>query len=383
MPWIAFFANGIWVLVIGLMGPSVPFIIEEFSIDYSQAGLIFSILSIAAFFGTFFGGWVSDYKRRKFFWLLFLAVLAAGLVSFGFAPGYLVLLAVVFVMSLFGSPIGAVGQSIMLQMFPEKRGSFLSLSTMFAAIGSFSAPILISLSFLAGFRWRAAFYITALMVFVLLVKVVFTRLPKPVAHTGSSFSIFKLFGDWKILFHGLMIFLAVGIDMGFSYWLAEYFIKSAGAAAEISGFAVGCYLAGIILGRFINSKKPDRISLWAVCSGGLVLTSAALFAFLNLGIFQIKLVLAFLYGLGLAPIFPSMLASGTALYPTRSGAVTAILFSMMSLSGAVFPFMVGSIGTGLGIEKAYYSLYIVIVLIAAGLILGWKIIRQPGGESRA
>ena len=137
--WTAFSANGLWVLVIGLMGPSVPFIIREFSINYSQAGLIFTVLSFSSFIGTFLGGWVSDYKRRRVFWMLFLAALSAGLVVFANSHSFFLILLTVFFMSLFGSPIGAVGQSIMLQVYPDRRRKYLSLSTMFAAAGSFIA----------------------------------------------------------------------------------------------------------------------------------------------------------------------------------------------------------------------------------------------------
>lgn len=56
MPWIAFLANGLWVMVIGLMGPSLPAIIQDYGITYGQAGLIFTSLSAGSLLGTFFGG---------------------------------------------------------------------------------------------------------------------------------------------------------------------------------------------------------------------------------------------------------------------------------------------------------------------------------------
>ena len=69
------------------------------------------------------------------------------------------------------------------------------------------------------------------------------------------------------------------------------------------------------------------------------------------------------------------MSAGTALYPQRSGAVTAVLFSMMSFSGAVFPVIIGAVGTGRGIENAYYALFFIMVPIATGLIAGSRVIR--------
>jgi MFS family permease len=354
------------------MGPSVPFIIKDFSLDYSQAGLILTLLSAASFFGTFAGGWVSDYPRRKLFWLLFLFFLAAGLMFFGLAPTYAFLLCTVFLMSLLGSPIGAVGQSIMLQMYPDKRGAYLSLSTMFAALGSLAAPVMISLLSIAGLGWRSAFFTTAVLVLCLFALVAGSKLPRPIEQPCRSFNVFKLFTDRRVLFAGSMIFFGVGIDLGFSFWLAEYFVSRLGAAVEISGFAVGSYLFGVILGRLLNARKPVKLSLWIYPLTGLALAAVSLFFFLKVELFQLKLALCFLYGLGVGPVFPSMMSAGTAAYPQRSGAVTAVLFSMMSLSGAVFPVIIGSIGSGHGIEQAYYSLFILMIPIAAGLIAGGK-----------
>ncbi len=372
MPWTAFSANGLWVLVIGLMGPSVPFIIREFSINYSQAGLIFTVLSFSSFIGTFLGGWVSDYKRRRVFWMLFLAALSAGLVVFANSHSFFLILLTVFFMSLFGSPIGAVGQSIMLQVYPDRRRKYLSLSTMFAAAGSFIAPLLISSVCVAGFEWRAAFLIVSAAVLVLLIIVASSRLPEPAASGESRFAVFGLYKDKRIVFAGLMIFICVGFDLGFSYWLAEYFISSTGTAAEYSGFAVGCYLIGVVSGRLLNSRRPESSGVWMLPAAGLAVAAVSLVLFLNIDIFQLKLFLCLLYGLGIGPSFPSMMAMGTSLYPQRSGAATAVLFSMMSLSGAVFPMIIGTIGRSVGIDQAYYALLIVMLVFGVGILIRKK-----------
>ncbi len=57
------------------------------------------------------------------------------------------------------------------------------------------------------------------------------------------------------------------------------------------------------------------------------------------------------------------MARGTGLYPGKTGAVTGILFSTMSLSGMAFPFLIELIGTNVGIESAYYSLIAIELII--------------------
>ena len=242
MPWIAFLANGLWLMVIGLLGPAIPSIIVEFDLDYSSAGLIFTLLSAGSLLGTFIGGVASDYSRRKILWAFFSIMLASGLVLVGVAPSYPALLVVIFFMSLFGGPIGAVGQSIMLQMFPQKRISYLSLQTTFAAAGSLTAPLILAFIFLSGGSWRFAFFTVGGFVLLLFIWIVFVKLPEPAAKHGNRISLKSIIADKSMILIGSMIFLSVGIDIGFSYWLAEYFTTVVGSAAAFSSLAVSAFL---------------------------------------------------------------------------------------------------------------------------------------------
>ena len=65
MPYLAFASNFTWVMVIGLLGPSIPSIIEDLGIDYTRAGLFFTMLSLGSLFGTTLAGIASDYLNRK------------------------------------------------------------------------------------------------------------------------------------------------------------------------------------------------------------------------------------------------------------------------------------------------------------------------------
>jgi MFS transporter, FHS family, glucose/mannose:H+ symporter len=369
MPWIAFLANGLWLMVIGLLGPAIPSIIVEFNLDYTSAGLIFTLLSAGSLLGTFLGGIASDYNRRKLLWAIFAVLLAIGLVLTGLTPGYTALLFIIFFMSLFGGPIGAVGQSVMLQMFPEKRTSYLSLQTMFAAAGSFIAPLILTLIFLSGGNWRTAFFTVAALVFILFLWIVFAKLPLPSKQHGNRIPLKSIVADKSIILIGSMIFLSVGIDIGFSYWLAEYFTTVVGAAAAFSSIAVSAYLCGVIVSRFSMSRYSKLSGIGKITLFGLTLSGISLVLFLNLPLPWLKLLMAVFYGIGVGPVFPFLLSMGTGLYPGKSGAVTGILFAAVSFSGMVFPLLIGLIGNTVGIEGAFYSLFVVGVLIVLGVML--------------
>ncbi len=368
MPWIAFLANGLWLMVIGLLGPAIPSIIVEFDLDYSSAGLIFTLLSAGSLLGTFIGGVASDYSRRKILWAFFSIMLASGLVFVGVVRSYPALLVVIFFMSLFGGPIGAVGQSIMLQMFPQKRVSYLSLQTTFAAAGSLTAPLILALIFLSGGSWRFAFFTVAGFVLFLFMWIVFVKLPEPAVKHENRISLKSIIADKSMILIGIMIFFSVGIDIGFSYWLAEYFVTVVGSAAVFSSLAVSAFLSGVILSRLSLSHFSDSARIGLIIAG-LIIAGISLLLFLNVPFIWLKLLLCVLYGIGIGPVFPLLMARGTGLYPGKSGAVTGILFATISLGGMVFPFLIGLIGNYAGIEGAYYSLFALGILIASVVLI--------------
>jgi len=367
MPSISFAANALWLLVIGLFGPLVPSLIADFQISYSEAGLIFTFLSAGALIGSFVSSALSDRLHRKRLWLALTALLTAGLLLTGSAGRYRYLLGSVFVMSLFGGSVGPVGQSIMLAMFPEKRGRYLSLQTMWAAAGSLAAPFAAAAALALFGGWRYGFYAAAAATLLLCLGIFAVQLPGKAQGGGDRIPLRRIAGDREVIRAGLLIFLSVGIDIGFSYWLTEYLIISAGADEAAAGLAVSVYLAGGAAGRFSLARLSVKGGRRLIIAGPAA-AAVSLALMLQVPGIVMKLLCCLLYGAGTGPLFPSLLSAGTARYPESSGAVTGVLFAMMSAAGMAFPLFVGIIGTRFGIEGAYITLALITLMIIPGLL---------------
>jgi len=230
MPHVSYAANLLWVMVIGLLGPSIPGIVNGLGISYAQAGFLFTLLSLGSLFGSSLGAIASDYLNRKRILASFCGLLTCGLIYVGFVPGYVALCVTVFVFSLFGSPIGAIGQSIMLDMYQSQRSKLLSIQTLFAAVGSFIAPLLVSLNFAGGLSWRGPFVETAALALLLMIVVLWVRIPNSSADQGEKAPLRHIMRNPNILLASALVFLSVAVDLGFSYWLAEYFNAELGVS---------------------------------------------------------------------------------------------------------------------------------------------------------
>ena len=85
-----------------------------------------------------------------------------------------------------------------------------------------------------------------------------------------------------------------------------------------------------------------------------------------------------MYGLGVGPVFPLLMARGTREFPEQSGAVSGILYAGVSLGGMVFPLLVGALAEKFGIVRSYWFCAAAAgVLLVAALVQG----REPAARS--
>ncbi len=369
MPHVSFASNLLWVMVIGLLGPSVPVIVSSLGISYAQAGFLFTLLSLGSLFGSSLGAIASDYVNRKRILAAFCGLFAVGLLSVGFAPSYIALCVTVLVFSLFGSPIGSIGQSVMLDMYPDQRSRYLSIQTLFAAVGSFIAPLLVAANLAGGLSWRWPFLETAALVLLLVVAVLLVRIPDSAAKHGGRTPLRSIIRNPTMGIAAVLIFFYVSVDLGFSYWLAEYFSAELGVSVRLSSAAVSVFLVGMISSRLATSRLVKSIATKRILIAGLSVASISLLAFILVPVVWLKAVLACTYGLGVGPVFPLIVAKASEEYPQQSGAVTGLLFGCVSLGGMVFPLVLGVLASAVGIERSYYLPLTILVLILAGVLI--------------
>jgi MFS family permease len=381
MPYLAFASNFLWVLVIGLLGPSVPAILADLGIGYTQAGLFFTMLSLGSLFGTFLGGLASDRLPRKLLFAAIALLLALGLAGATLAPSYSWILAAIFLFSLFGSPAGVVGQSIMLDVLPGRRAQLLSLQTMFSSLGSLAAPLLVSANLTPGepARWRWPFAQVAGLAMLLFLGILLTRLPAARQDSRGRGALRRVLGSPRVLWSAVLIFFCVAPDLGFSFWLAEHFRADLSVGLRLSSAVVSLYLAGMIAGRWLTSRLVKTRQARRLVQGGLVLSLASLACFLACPWIGAKLAAILTYGLGTAPVFPLLMAGGTEGFPDCPGVVSGVLFAAVSLGGMVFPILLGAVADSVGIRGAYLIVGGVLVGLLTAVSLARRRLFRPAG----
>jgi MFS family permease len=367
MPALAFATSFLWVMVMGILGPCLPAMMSDLGIGYAQAGFLFTLLSLGSLIGTSLGAIGSDYLPRKLLYGTCVLALSLGLLALGFMTGYVLIALVLFLLSAMGSPIGAIGQSIMLDMFPGKRERYLSFMALFGALGSLLSPIIVGLNFTASLSWRWTFREASILVLMVFLGLLALRLPDRSRPAGRA-SLLTILRHRGVLSSAALIFLSVAPDLGFSYWLAQHFSSELHQSMRLSSSVIGIYLVGVIAGRLLVPSFLKRVSPRGILVGGICLALASILSFILAPLVPVKIALAALYGFGIGPLFPLIVAKGTREFPAQAGAVTGLLYGSLSLGGMAFPLLVGALAARWGINHAYLFCAAVLVLLLGAML---------------
>jgi FSR family fosmidomycin resistance protein-like MFS transporter len=266
IPGLGFASNFLWVMMIGLFGGSL-------------------------------GASASDRAPRRALYTGCAVCLAIGLALVGFMPSFASAALLVFLLSVAGSPLGSIGQSIMLGMAPERRERNLSRFTTFGALGSFVAPILVSANFTAGLAWRFPFLETAALALVLFVAILAVPIP-PAGAPQKRAKALAMLANPLVLSTWVMIFFSVAIDLGFVYWLSEYFKTELGVSLRLASSVAGVYLVGVISGRLLMPVALRRLRAETLLPASLGVTLGGIILFILVPGPVAKAALCAVYGLG-------------------------------------------------------------------------------------
>jgi fucose permease len=210
------------------------------------------------------------------------------------------------------------------------------------------------------------------MALALFVAILLVPLPRARGRLQGWGSLGRLLAHPRVLTCAVLIFFSVAPDLGFSFWLAEHFRTELKVDLRLASAVVSVYLVGMMAGRLATTRLLRRVSARRIMQAGLGLGLASLAVFLAAPWVPVKVLAILAYGLGGAPVFPMLMASGTSAFPERPGAVSGVLFASVSLGGMVFPIVLGAVASAIGIRRSY----LLVGLILAGILLAVSLARK-------
>ncbi len=352
----------------------LPLIKKEFSLSYTQAGLLITAITVTTGLGSFISGYLSDRFGQRillsggfliaslalilcantsFYWQLLLASLLVGAGASTFHPGTIALL---------------------MNLFSERRGRVLGIFMLSGWIGA--AIMLAGVSYLAGrmFSWRQIVFILAwpgLIFAPFFFRSLRFSIRKRHSHPQIESKSAHLSRDTLLL---LIIFFAANLALtmglyGVHNFIPTFMVHAKDISVEKAGYFYIFAAAGGMIGSFFSGRLVDKFSSLLVILMATV-TAIPVILLLTLATNPINLALLLvLFGICYSSIFPPQNVYLANLVPRNAlGRTYGLIQCLSILVGAAAPGITGFLADNLGLISAL-QLGAVPLLLAGALFI--------------
>lgn len=353
--YLAFISLGLPDSIIGVAWPSIQ---TDFNVPLEYGGYISLIVTIGTVLSSLLSGFIiSKLKTGK---VIVFSILLTSLALFGYSISNSYLVLIIFALPL-GFGAGSIDTSLNNYVALHYKSHHMNWLHSFWGLGASIGPAIMAF-FLLDNQWKKGFLTIAIIQIILMI-IISSSLPlwrqhdEEVALKGKTRKSQKI-NEAKGVYYALTIFLVYcAIEFSIGIWGSSYLVFDKGMLISNAARIITVYYLGITTGRFISGVLSIRLSNRTLIYGGISIVLLGAITLL-LSSNSIEYFISFaLLGLGLAPIFPSMIHDtpkhfgkensqyiigyqiafayiGSAIFPSLFG----ILFSYISVS--LFPFTI-------------------------------------------
>jgi MFS transporter, FHS family, glucose/mannose:H+ symporter len=351
-----------------LLGPMLPTLSARWSLNYSQAGALFTAQYLASMLAVALSGVLVSRWGFRFAIKAGLLLMSAGVALLLAGPRIMGIVCI----GVYGGGMGLAvpaANLLVAEVNPGRRSSTLNLLNFCWSAGAVACPFLVA----AATKGQHIVLFLALVAgFGLLVAVGIAAMPSHFAEPSATVAGQKPSAiPWKqrtLPVLGALFLLYVGIENGFGGWIASYAKSLGNLTPALAVMTPSFFYTAMLLGRWLAPlflRRVDEVrlvqaSLLVACTGmaGMILSQGLRGVVLS----------ACLAGLGLACVYPITISLLSREFGPASSRVGSLMFTLSNIGGALLPWMVGvwsnhfgTLKTGLVVPlfgcAAMYGLY--------------------------
>ncbi|MGA9306008.1 MAG: MFS transporter [Candidatus Sulfotelmatobacter sp.] len=335
-----------------LIGPILPILIARWSLSDQRAGLFFTAQFCGSMAGVASIRWLIGRGYRQAFVCGF-TLIAAGVAALNLASNG-ACLGATFV---FGCGLGqtlSTGNLWVAEIYKTRRVAALSILNLLWGIGAIvCAPLVM----LAQRHDATSVLLYALGASSALIAVIVAGMNLEPAETEADEEQTKLglregISRRSTLSLAALFFLYVGSENSVAGWVASLTKRMSSDSGDLWALAPMFFWGGLIAGRALVPMLPVRRFERKLLASGLILAAAGICLLLQAKTFASVAVSVTAAGLGLAAIYPILVAWLVKAFGERSRRIGAIMFALAGMGGAVMPWLVGLASTGTGSLRA-------------------------------
>ena len=373
-----------------IIGATLPKILANFQWDYLAAGIVIGAGAVAYFVSAYLAGRLVKSWGAKSTILLSLTLIVAGLAFFATTPDPAIntLMSALIGLGQGGVEVGV--NTVILRIDAGNTGRPMNVLHGAFAVGAIVGPLAISLLLQVGADWTAVYRGMAAIFVLLAALMALAALPSvPLAAAERDKTSERLSANPAYWLSFFALFLYVGVELGISNWVAEYFVVAFAYPADASAMLVSLFWLGVLAGRFgipalYNGSRPEAVlvALSTLATASIALLMLLGYAAPSAITADIGRSSLFLAGLGCSIYYPGVMTLLGKCFPQAQSQAIGFAATGGGIGSFLFPFLMSSIAQDWGI-RAGFATYGV---FAAGMTLVsvWlAVVANNGKNARA
>lgn len=363
LTWTLYLLLGLFTFSMGLIGPVVPYLRQEFHLDYTLAALHMSLFAV----GMVAGGLSAAPLMER------LGVMAglwgglcgtmAGLLLLVLAPSAWLTLAAMLGMSLFATLLLAAIQTALASLYPASRGRALMEANVMASLACSGAPFLIALGAGTPLGWRIiapAFALAAASVAGF--GGAATR-KHGASATGQAPDAPGPLPRAYWLWWGFNL-VSIAVEWCLGFWAAEYLKGLPGHSLSVAAAGAGVFQVGAVAARLLSSWIATRVGELRILAGAILVTAVGFPLFWSCaGIPSAFLGIA-LCGMGASIFYPLTLSQAVAASGGRVRQASSYLPIASGLSLGLAPLALGRLADQTSLRTALLAIPVALAVMA-------------------
>ena len=335
----------IYGMIAAMLGTILPDLSDRFHLSPSQNGTIAFAQALGLILASLAVGPLLDNEGKKIGLILGLALISIALFALPRSPGFRSIMLLLFLLGVGGGILVTGANALVSDVSESHRATALNLVNLFFGLGALATPFIAANLF--GRNWVRLCYTIASLTVVTLAIQAFTKMPGP---TGAGRFVLAdaapVLGRPLLFLVGLFLFLYITCEVGIWNWLPRHLIAQGIPESRALNILSLGFALGLLIGRAGVLPVLTRVPAITVTLVGSVAMAITTFLMLRTKRPGVALVLVFLAGISMAPVFPTTLAIVGDAFPRMTGTAIGFVITCGWTGLAVSSRIIGIIAGG-------------------------------------
>lgn len=328
-----------------MLGTILPNLSDRFHLSPSQNGTIASAQALGLILASLGVGPLLDNEGNKIGIVLGLLLISVALFALPRSSGFRSIVLLIFLLGIGGGVLVTGANALVSDVSETHRATALNLVNLFFGLGGLATPFISANLF--GRNWvRLCYTIASLTVVTLAIQVV-TEMPGP---TGAGRFVLAdaapVLGRPLLLMIGLFLFLYITCEVGIWNWLPRHLIAQGIPESRALNILSLGFALGLLIGRAGVLPILSHVPNITVTLTGSIAMAITTFLMLRTSRTGMALVLVFLAGISMAPVFPTTLGIVGDAFPRMTSTAIGFVITCGWLGLAVSSRIIGAIAGG-------------------------------------